>query len=70
MGGAVTLLKNFVERGIDIDCPNGDGITPLCFAIRVDNFHLAECLIKMGANVNSVDSHGTTNTINDNYDIL
>jgi ankyrin repeat protein len=53
-------LKRFINAGTDIDYPDDGGDSPLTFAIRSNKFYLAECLIKLGANVNCVDKQGVT----------
>jgi hypothetical protein len=39
---------------------NEDGRTPLCMGAEVGSFYVVRTLLRLGADINSVDAHGTT----------
>ena len=54
------IVKTLLSLGLDINCRNQLGRTPLHNAILKRNFEVAELLIKNGSNVNVKDVDGNT----------
>lgn len=56
-GNCSKWIKPFVEMGLDVDCPDQDGGTPLHWAAAEDSLEAAEVLINdVGANIDALNS--------------
>ncbi len=58
--GNVDEVKQFLEKGVDVDTRFKDGSTPLIFALSYGHRAVAELLIEKGADVNSRTKHRAT----------
>jgi len=60
------LAEQFIESGVDVNYyyplsrDYADGMTPLLYASKWNNFELVELLLKKGANINAVNKNGDT----------
>ena len=52
--GDIATLKQFIEKGIDVDLPSSSGRTPLILASESGKKLTTAFLIKAGANINAV----------------
>lgn len=48
-GGDLEMVKLLLEKGADIDMPDGKGITPLVVAIEYERVEIIELLLHEGA---------------------
>jgi len=66
------LAHQFIESGIDVNYQYpltksyADGMTPLLYAVKWDNFDLVKLLLEHGANINARAKNGRANTESDN----
>ncbi|MDX5495776.1 MAG: ankyrin repeat domain-containing protein [Wolbachia endosymbiont of Nomada marshamella] len=58
--GHVKIVEALIERGIDINTVDKDGLTPLHEAAGSGHVEVVNALIKKGANVKAVDKYGNT----------
>ena len=58
--GALELACKTVAHGVDVQCVDSLGQTPLFYAAREGNVAVARLLISLGMTVNFVDSDGNT----------
>jgi ankyrin repeat protein len=58
--GDVKVVNLFFEAGIDINCKNTDGATPLIVASEEGKNHIIKLLLSKGADVNAQDIGGWT----------
>lgn len=56
----IELVKLLAGRGADVNQRDGDGVTPLSWAVLGDQAAMARALIALGAEVNYVDKLGMT----------
>ena len=57
----VILVKEFINKGIDINCSDGEGgFTPIMMAAYKGGIETANLLIASGANINCQDNFGNT----------
>lgn len=54
--GAAILL----DHGVEVNCKGFQGITPLLFAVKIDNLCAATELLERGANIDAEDNAGTS----------
>jgi len=59
-GGDPDELKAMVEASPDLDLRDGMGITPLCWAVMIDDAEIAGMLIRSGADVDGTNDDGAT----------
>lgn len=57
---AMRAAQKIISLGIDVNAPNGLGMTALCYACAADNIKMVRFLIENGADVNISDSDGLT----------
>ena len=55
-----TAVRALLKEKIDVNISQGDGATPLHWAIRLDDVNTADLLIRAGANVNASNVYGVT----------
>ena len=58
--GNIDKIKSLLKKGINIDCRDSFGITPLMKACNEANAEVVEYLIERGADVNTVDYYGSS----------
>ena len=58
--GDLARVKAFLEKGIDINVGDDEGLTPLHYAAQGGHKEVAELLIAKGADINSKDKGGYT----------
>lgn len=56
----LVMIQKFIDSKMDLNMPDGNGDTPLSFAIDFGNTKAAEMLIKAGVDVNKPAYGGTT----------
>ena len=61
------LLKAMVAHGADINCRDGNGMTPLHLAIYLRNHHIVDVLLRSGANYSSTISKYSMQEWRDKY---
>lgn len=54
------FVSAFVDKGVDINCHDKLGWTPLHYAVQIYSLEISKFLIEKGANVDSVDNHGNS----------
>jgi len=60
------LAKQFIEAGVDVNYryslsrKDADGMTPLLYAVKWNNFEMTKLLVEKGANINSMMVNGNT----------
>ena len=58
--GSLGAVRMLVEKGVEIDQADPDGVTPLIYAIINGHYDTAAYLLEKGANPNLADSYGRT----------
>lgn len=58
--GKLTVIKNLIARGADVNAQTNDGTTPLMLCAAKGNYGLYLDLVKYGANVLQQDNDGKT----------
>jgi uncharacterized protein len=53
-------VRALLDRGVDVNAPQADGMTALHWAVRQDHPKTAETLLRAGADVNAVNRYGVT----------
>ncbi len=56
----LTIIKELIDSGYDINIPIEDGSTPLILAASLGKLDIVKLLVESGANVNEIDFDGTT----------
>ncbi len=61
VSGDIAEVTEYIQKGIDLDHINSNGMTPLIFAVEGDQPKMLELLLKNGANPNAKSKiSGTT----------
>lgn len=63
----INKIKNFVEKGADINSPDENGFTALCRAVIQGQKNMVDVLVKLGANVNARSNIPGTGHVNPVY---
>ena len=58
--GNIEAVKQYLDGGADVNAKDGDGFTPLVFAVDKGHKEIVEILIAKGADVNAKDKLGWT----------
>lgn len=58
--GNVSIVKELIENGADVNASNKDGITALHAAVRANNIDCVDILLENGAYVDPLDADGST----------
>jgi len=58
--GNVEAVRGLLKERVDVNAPQGDGTTPLHWAVQQDDLQTASLLIGAGAHVNVVNDNGVT----------
>jgi ankyrin repeat protein len=58
--GDVPAVRALLQQHIDVNAPEADGATALCWAVHRDDLETARLLIASGANVNVANDYGVT----------
>ncbi|ETI35065.1 hypothetical protein F442_18349, partial [Phytophthora nicotianae P10297] len=60
MNGDLDSVQSFLARGAEIDSKDGDGYTPLAYAVENGHTRIVKKLLEMGASIDTVSNDGRT----------
>jgi ankyrin repeat protein len=58
-GGDLVGLRKLLKKGVDVNCRDKDGRTPLYFAAYQGHSQIVDALIEKGAHLEIKDNEGT-----------
>jgi ankyrin repeat protein len=56
----VAIVRLLLEKGVNLETPDAEGLTPLAHAILENNEHLVKLLLEKGVNLETQDADGRT----------